>query len=207
MWSTDILMKRWRARLTGHCQRYQPQSGGHFRLANRSFGRCYIACVYQCFDGLANLGFFHWLCLYLHQRPIAKGRLSPNQAVIFALLTSLLGVVILLVFTNVFDGLANLASSIGYAFIYTMYLKRATPQNIVIGGLAGAAPPLLGWVAVTGEIHYNAVISADYLCLDTARIFGRLHFTAKRNMPRRISLCYQLPMAILTPKLILCCIP
>ncbi|MGB0473795.1 MAG: heme o synthase [Porticoccaceae bacterium] len=91
-------------------------------------------------------------------RPIAKGRLSPNQAVIFALLTGLLGVAILLVFTNVLTAWLTLASSIGYAFIYTMYLKRATPQNIVIGGLAGAAPPLLGWVAVTGEIHYNALL-------------------------------------------------
>jgi protoheme IX farnesyltransferase len=47
---------------------------------------------------------------------------------------------------------------VGYAFIYTMFLKRATPQNIVIGGLAGAAPPLLGWTAVTGEIHHNALL-------------------------------------------------
>lgn len=91
-------------------------------------------------------------------RPIAKGRLSPNQAIIFALLTGLLGVVILVIFTNLLTAWLTLASSIGYAFIYTMYLKRATPQNIVIGGLAGAAPPLLGWVAVTGEVHYNALL-------------------------------------------------
>lgn len=91
-------------------------------------------------------------------RPIAKGRLSPNQAVMFALLIGLLGIVILVIFTNVLTAWLTLASLIGYAFIYTMYLKRATPQNIVIGGLAGAAPPLLGWVAVTGEIHYNALL-------------------------------------------------
>ena len=91
-------------------------------------------------------------------RPIAKGRLSPNQAIIFALLTGLFGVVILVLFTNLLTAWLTLASSIGYAFIYTMYLKRATPQNIVIGGLAGAAPPLLGWTAVTGEIHYNALL-------------------------------------------------
>ena len=91
-------------------------------------------------------------------RPIAKGRLSPNQAIIFALVTGLFGVVILVLFTNLLTAWLTLASSIGYAFIYTMYLKRATPQNIVIGGLAGAAPPLLGWVAVTGEIHYNALL-------------------------------------------------
>jgi protoheme IX farnesyltransferase len=91
-------------------------------------------------------------------RPIAKGRLSPNQAITFALLTGLLGVVVLVLFTNLLTAWLTLASSIGYAFIYTMYLKRATPQNIVIGGLAGAAPPLLGWVAVTGEVHYNALL-------------------------------------------------
>jgi len=67
-------------------------------------------------------------------------------------------VVILVLFTNLLTAWLTLASSIGYAFIYTMYLKRATPQNIVIGGLAGAAPPLLGWVAVTGEVHYNALL-------------------------------------------------
>ena len=91
-------------------------------------------------------------------RPIAKGRLTPNQAVLFALIIGIVGIVILVIFTNVLTAWLTLASLIGYAFIYTMYLKRATPQNIVIGGLAGAAPPLLGWVAVTGEIHYNALL-------------------------------------------------
>ena len=61
-------------------------------------------------------------------------------------------------FTNALTIWLTLASLVGYAFIYTMFLKRATPQNIVIGGLAGAAPPLLGWTAVTGEIHHNALL-------------------------------------------------
>ena len=91
-------------------------------------------------------------------RPIAQGRLDPQQAVIFATVTGIAGMAILLVFTNVLTAWLTLASSVGYAFVYTMYLKRATPQNIVIGGLAGAAPPLLGWVAVTGEIHHNALL-------------------------------------------------
>ncbi len=91
-------------------------------------------------------------------RPVAQGRLDPQQAVLFALLTGLAGMTILLVFTNVLTAWLTLASSVGYAFVYTMFLKRATPQNIVIGGLAGAAPPLLGWVAVTGEIHHNALL-------------------------------------------------
>ena len=91
-------------------------------------------------------------------RPIAQGRLDPQQAINFATVTGLAGMAILLVFTNVLTAWLTLASSVGYAFVYTMYLKRATPQNIVIGGLAGAAPPLLGWVAVTGEIHHNALL-------------------------------------------------
>jgi heme o synthase len=93
-----------------------------------------------------------------HNRPIARGRIEPYQAVLFALATGVLGMAILLIYINQITAWLTLASSIGYAFVYTMYLKRATPQNIVIGGLAGAAPPLLGWTAVTGEIHYNALL-------------------------------------------------
>ena len=91
-------------------------------------------------------------------RPLAQGRLKAQHAVLFALSTGTLGMAILLAFTNVLTAWLTLASLVGYAFIYTMFLKRATPQNIVIGGLAGAAPPLLGWTAVTGEVHHNALL-------------------------------------------------
>ena len=91
-------------------------------------------------------------------RPLAQGRITPRQAILFALITGLLGTAILLIFTNVLTAWLTLASLVGYAFIYTMFLKRATPQNIVIGGLAGAAPPLLGLTAVTGEVHHNALL-------------------------------------------------
>ena len=91
-------------------------------------------------------------------RPLAQGRLKTEYAVIFALITGITGMAILLVFTNVLTAWLTLASLVGYAFIYTMFLKHATPQNIVIGGLAGATPPLLGWTAVTGEIHHNALL-------------------------------------------------
>lgn len=86
-------------------------------------------------------------------RPMAKGRLSSSEALGFAAVLGILGTAILVVFANVLTALLTIAALIGYAIIYTLYLKRATPQNIVIGGLAGAAPPLLGWVAVTGEVH------------------------------------------------------
>ena len=87
-----------------------------------------------------------------HKRPLAEGRISAVAALSFALLLALSGLALLLVFTNALAAWLTLASLLGYAVIYTGFLKRATPQNIVIGGLAGAAPPLLGWVAVTGHV-------------------------------------------------------
>ncbi len=91
-------------------------------------------------------------------RPIARGRVGNTQATLFALTIGGLGMYILLRWINPLTAWLTLASLIGYAFVYTMYLKRATPQNIVIGGLAGAAPPLLGWTAVTGAIHPHALL-------------------------------------------------
>jgi protoheme IX farnesyltransferase len=92
------------------------------------------------------------------RRPLPTGALSPRRVLAFATIIGLLGYVLLEVFVNRLTALLTLASLVGYAVVYTMYLKRATPQNIVIGGLAGAAPPLLGWTAVTGDIHANAVL-------------------------------------------------
>lgn len=91
-------------------------------------------------------------------RPVAQGRVPTSRAALFALLIGGLGMAILVVWVNALTAWLTLASLVGYAFVYTMYLKRATPQNIVIGGLAGAAPPLLGWTAVTGEIHGHALL-------------------------------------------------
>lgn len=86
------------------------------------------------------------------QRPMAKGRIAPVPALAFAMGLAVLGQALLLSFTNPLAAWLTLASLLGYAVVYTGFLKRATPQNIVIGGLAGAAPPLLGWVAVTGQV-------------------------------------------------------
>lgn len=91
-------------------------------------------------------------------RPIAKGKIGVSQALVFAAILGVVGYLLLDVFVNRLTALLTLASLVGYAVIYTMYLKRATPQNIVIGGLAGAAPPLLGWTSVTGEIHAHALL-------------------------------------------------
>ena len=91
-------------------------------------------------------------------RPIPLGEVSPVNASIFALVLGSFGVLILVLYVNALTAMLTLASLIGYAFIYTVYLKRATPQNIVIGGLAGAAPPLLGWTAVTNSIDPNSLL-------------------------------------------------
>lgn len=91
-------------------------------------------------------------------RPVAKGKVSINNALWFAGILGVVGFAVLAVFVNMLTAWLTFASLVGYAFVYTMYLKRATPQNIVIGGLAGAAPPLLGWTAVTGEIHAHALL-------------------------------------------------
>ncbi|MFQ3323178.1 MAG: protoheme IX farnesyltransferase [Pseudomonadales bacterium] len=93
-------------------------------------------------------------------RPIAQGRLTTRDAIIFALVLGVAGTAILSVWTNQLTVWLTLASLFGYAFVYTMYLKRATPQNIVIGGLAGAAPPLLGWTAVTNSLDPHGLLLA-----------------------------------------------
>ena len=91
-------------------------------------------------------------------RPVAKGKVSVHSALVFASLLGCVGFIVLATWVNMLTAWLTLASLVGYAFVYTMYLKRATPQNIVIGGLAGAAPPLLGWTAVTGEVHAHALL-------------------------------------------------
>jgi len=91
-------------------------------------------------------------------RPVATGLIDNKKAIAFAISLCVLSMIILDVFVNRLTALLTLFGGIGYAVIYTMYLKRATPQNIVIGGLSGAIPPLLGWVAVTNEIHPHALL-------------------------------------------------
>ena len=92
------------------------------------------------------------------KRPLVTGHLDTRESAIFAFVIGALGMAILLVFVNALTAWLTLFALIGYAGIYTMYLKRATPQNIVIGGAAGAAPPILGWTAVTNEVSLDAII-------------------------------------------------
>ncbi|MED6342009.1 MAG: heme o synthase [Pseudomonadota bacterium] len=91
-------------------------------------------------------------------RPVATGRVTNSQAMIFSAITGVLGIALLWFLVNPLTAWLNLASWVGYGLIYTLYLKRATSQNIVIGGLFGAAPPLFGWTAVTNSIDPGGLL-------------------------------------------------
>lgn len=91
-------------------------------------------------------------------RPIPQGQIDSVSASLFAIILGAIAMAILIAFVNVLTAVLTFVSLIGYAVIYTMYLKRATPQNIVIGGAAGAAPPVLGWTAVTGSADPGALL-------------------------------------------------
>ncbi|MDA9181362.1 heme o synthase [Gammaproteobacteria bacterium] len=92
------------------------------------------------------------------KRPLVSGILSTKNVIIYASIMAILGFCILYFRINTLTAWLTLASLVGYAFIYTLYLKRSTPQNIVIGGAAGATPPLLGWTAMTGQIDLIAIV-------------------------------------------------
>ncbi len=91
-------------------------------------------------------------------RPLPAGNLSTRQALIFALILGALSMAILYWGVNTLTAVLTFISLIGYSVVYTVYLKHATPQNIVIGGAAGAAPPVLGWAAITGEVTSDALL-------------------------------------------------
>lgn len=91
-------------------------------------------------------------------RPLVRGKVPAKHAVIFAMILGVLGIFVLWYFVNMLTAVLTFCSLMAYAVIYTMYLKYNTSQNIVIGGIAGAAPPLLGWVAVTGHVDPAALL-------------------------------------------------
>jgi len=91
-------------------------------------------------------------------RPLPQGKLTEKAALGFASVLCVIAMIILWFLVNPLTAILTFASLIGYAVVYTMFLKRATPQNIVIGGAAGAAPPVLGWTAMTGETHSSALL-------------------------------------------------
>ena len=91
-------------------------------------------------------------------RPLATGQLTRRNVLLFALSLGFLAMTLLVIWVNTLTAVLTFLSLIGYAIVYTAWLKRATPQNIVIGGAAGAAPPVLGWTAVTGSLDPQALL-------------------------------------------------
>jgi protoheme IX farnesyltransferase len=91
-------------------------------------------------------------------RPLPTGSVTKKNAIIFASSLGILSMLVLVIFVNFLTAWLTLVSMIGYAVIYTIYLKRSTPQNIVWGGAAGAMPPVLGWTSVTGSVHTEALL-------------------------------------------------
>lgn len=116
-----------------------------------------VACGAAAFNHLMDQRIDR-LMIRTQRRPIAQGKISTTQAILFAMALSILGTTVLVLYVNVLTALLTALTLMGYAVIYTLFLKYKTPQNIVIGGLAGAAPPLLGWVAMTGHVDPAAIL-------------------------------------------------
>lgn len=122
-----------------------------------TLGIAFSAGAAAVFNHLADRHIDAKMSRTLH-RPIASGRILPKDAITFAFILALTGLCLLIFYVNLLTGILTLITIFGYAIFYTLFLKRATPQNIVIGGAAGATPPLLGWSSVSGTIEADALI-------------------------------------------------
>ena len=118
------------------------------------------------------------------RRPVASGRLSKTQAFVFGTVLNLAAFTVLAAFVNVLSGVLALSGTIIYIFVYTKGLKRTTPQNIVIGGAAGAVPPLVGWAAVTGTVELPALYLFAIIFLWTPPHFWALALLIKDDYAR-----------------------
>jgi len=103
-------------------------------------------------------------------RPIPTGKLTKNQALAFGILSSLVSVIALYIFSNLIAATILAITILFYVFVYTIWLKRKTPQNIVIGGASGALPPVIGWAIATNGIAYHFIF--NYIYMDTISLLG-----------------------------------
>lgn len=154
------------------------------------FGNLGIALVAGAAAALNHLADQHIdkLMKRTQNRPIVQGKISSRNTLWFAAVLCLVGIVILAYFVNTLTAVLTFLSLIGYAVFYTLYLKQATPQNIVIGGIAGAAPPLLGWTAVTNSLSPEALLLVLIIFVWTpphfwALAIHRLEDYRKANVP------------------------
>jgi protoheme IX farnesyltransferase len=130
-------------------------------------------------------------------RPIPMGYLTPKQVIIFAGVVGVIAMLVLMVKVNMLTALLTFLSLFGYAVVYTKYLKRMTPQNIVIGGAFGATPPLLGWCAITGEIHPYALLLVLIIFVWTPPHFWPLAI-AREEKYQKIYEDFRIPMLPVT---------
>jgi heme o synthase len=152
-----------------------------------NLGIALVASAAAAFNHIADQH-FDKLMRRTQNRPIVKGKISTKNSLLFASVLCLAGLAILFLLINTLTAVLTFVSSIGYAVFYTLYLKHATPQNIVIGGIAGAAPPLLGWTAVTGHVCPQALLLVLIIYVWTPPHFWalaiyRLEDYAKANIP------------------------
>jgi protoheme IX farnesyltransferase len=117
-------------------------------------------------------------------RPVASGRVSPRAATIYGVLLAVAAFALLATTVNLLAALLSLAGFLGYVFVYTLWLKRRTPQNIVIGGAAGAVPPLVGWAAVTGSLELTAWLLFAIVFMWTPPHFWALSLMIKDEYAR-----------------------
>ena len=122
------------------------------------------------------------------KRPLPTGELNATNVITFAVVLGVSSMLILILLVNTLTAILTFLSLFGYAIIYTLYLKRATPQNIVIGGIFGATPPLLGWCAMTNEVHPYALLLVLIIFVWTPPHFWALAIAkreeyAKVNIP------------------------
>jgi heme o synthase len=130
-----------------------------------SIGLVFLTCLGGALSAGGAGAINHWfdrdidrLMKRTASRPVASGRVSPRAALIYGVSLGIASFVLLSLTVNVLAAVLALSGLLGYVFVYTVWLKRSTPQNIVIGGAAGAVPPLVGWAAVTGSLSFDALL-------------------------------------------------
>ena len=116
------------------------------------------------------------------KRPVASGRVSRRQALVFGIVLTIASFALLSAFVNVLSAALTLSGTLIYIFVYTIGLKRSTPQNIVIGGAAGAVPPMVGWAAVTGTVGLPAVYLFAIIFFWTPPHFWALAWTTRSGI-------------------------
>jgi heme o synthase len=165
-------------------------AGNSVPLTPLIFGNLGIALVASAAAALNHVADQHFdkLMRRTQNRPMVQGKISVKNGLLFATLLCVSGMAVLIFLINTLTAVLTFMSLIGYAVFYTLYLKHATPQNIVIGGIAGAAPPLLGWTAVTGYVSPQALLLVLIIYVWTPPHFWalaiyRLEDYAKANIP------------------------